>query len=82
MPPSDRDAAYLLDMLRAGQSAREFVSQDVQVKNPEIPWAKIVGQRNVLAHEYGEIRQELMYLLATEHIPDLIAGLVRILGHD
>ena len=35
-----------------------------------IPWRLIVAQRNVIAHEYGEIKTERMYALVTEHIPD------------
>jgi uncharacterized protein with HEPN domain len=36
---------------------------------------RIVGQRNVLAHEYGEIRQERIWALVRENIADLIAQL-------
>jgi uncharacterized protein with HEPN domain len=57
-----------------GEAARR-VSDGFRSAHPEIPWKKIVGQRNVLAHEYGEIRHERMWVLATTDIPDLIAKL-------
>ncbi len=33
------------------------VSVDFKEAHPEIPWVQIIGQRNVLAHEYGSIDQ-------------------------
>lgn len=35
-----------------GEAANR-VSADFQQGHPEIPWRKIVGQRNVISHEYG-----------------------------
>ena len=55
-----------------GESARR-VSSSYQNSHPEIPWREIIGQRNLLAHEYGQIDHELLYKTATEDIPALIA---------
>ena len=38
--------------------AAKHVSEESQEKHPQITWAQIIGQRNVLAHEYGEILAE------------------------
>jgi len=57
-----------------GEAARR-VSDGFRSAHPEIPWKKIIGQRNVLAHEYGEVRHERMWVLATAEIPDLIRKL-------
>lgn len=54
-----------------GESARR-VSVTYQKAHPEIPWREIIGQRNILAHEYGQIDHELLYKTATEDIPALI----------
>jgi len=40
--------------------------------HPEIPWRQIIGQRNVLIHEYGEIKQERIWKTVTENVPQLI----------
>jgi uncharacterized protein with HEPN domain len=32
------------------------VSTSFRNSHPEIPWRQIIGQRNVLIHEYGEIK--------------------------
>lgn len=52
--------------------ASQSVSSEFKEMHPEIPWSRILSQRNVLAHEYGEIKQERMWLVATVHIPALI----------
>jgi uncharacterized protein with HEPN domain len=35
----------------------------------------IMGQRHVLAHDYGEIKHERIWLVATVHVPVLIEQL-------
>jgi uncharacterized protein with HEPN domain len=55
-----------------GEAARH-VSAEFRQAHPEIPWRKIIGQRHFLAHEYGEIKQEKLWLAATVSIPELIA---------
>jgi len=40
--------------------------------HPEISWRQIIGQRNVLIHEYGEIKQERIWKVVKENIPQLI----------
>ena len=43
-----------------GEAARR-VSENFKSAHPEIPWHKIIAQRNVLAHEYGEIKQDRIW---------------------
>jgi uncharacterized protein with HEPN domain len=54
-----------------GEAARN-VSPDFRAGHPQIPWSKIIAQRHVLAHEYGEIKHERIWSVATVHIPELI----------
>jgi len=48
-------------------------------EHPEIPWRGIIAQRHFLAHEYGDVRQEKLWRVATVRIPELIALLGRFL---
>ena len=57
-----------------GEAARR-VSGGGRTATPEIPWQDIIGQRNILAHEYGQIDHELLYKTATQDIPELIVML-------
>ena len=54
-----------------GEAARK-VSPACRDAHPEVPWRKIVAQRHKLAHEYGEIEDEILWRVATVHVPELI----------
>ena len=58
-------------VLVIGEAAAR-VSEDLRQAHPEIPWKSIIGQRNVLAHEYGEILVERVWLVAKDRMPELI----------
>jgi uncharacterized protein with HEPN domain len=57
-----------------GEAARR-VSPAFKEEHPDIPWRKIIAQRNVLVHEYENIGMEEMWEVATAHIPLLIKQL-------
>ncbi len=61
-----------------GESARH-VSVKGKEATPDIPWHEIIGQRNILAHEYGQIDHELLYKTIVNDIPDLIRHLEKAL---
>lgn len=54
-----------------GEAANK-VSSIFQEAHSEIPWKRIIAQRNVLAHEYASIKQERLWIVATEKIIGLI----------
>ncbi len=41
-----------------GEAARK-VSEEFHAAHPDIDWRGLIGQRNVLAHEYGRINHQL-----------------------
>lgn len=53
--------------------AASHVSDAFRKAHPDIPWKSIIGQRHVLIHEYGEIKHERIWVVASERIPELIA---------
>ncbi len=68
------------DMLRAavernrgiiGEATRR-ISEEVKQEHPEIPWRKIIAQRNVLIHEYDDIDYKEIRQVATFHLSRLI----------
>jgi uncharacterized protein with HEPN domain len=61
-----------------GQAAKE-ISEGFRTRYPDVPWAKIIGLRNVLAHEYGEVKDEKVYLVTAKDIPALAGRLKQIL---
>lgn len=61
-----------------GEAARK-VSPAYQTQRPEIPWRDIIGQRNIVAHEYGQIDHDLLYKTVRQDMPGLIVVLTRLL---
>jgi len=64
-------------LLIVGEAANH-VSKEFQEDHPEIEWAQIIGLRNILAHEYGEVKMDKIYLAATKSIPVLLQRLEQI----
>ena len=81
-------ASFLADrvLLRAlergveiiGESAKHISSVFMEA-HPEIPWRQIIGQRNIIAHEYGQIDHELLFNTVTNDVPVLITMLNQLL---
>lgn len=80
-------AAYLRSRVRrlALERALELVgepasrvSERFRSAHPEIEWRGIIGQRNVLAHQYGAIDHERLYRTGTENVPRLIEALEKL----
>jgi len=57
-----------------GEAANR-VSGVFRDNHPGIPWRRIIAQRNVLVHDYGDIDNDLIWTLVTTHIPKLITEL-------
>jgi len=55
-----------------GEAANKL-SRGFRAAHPEIPWQRIIAQRNVLAHEYGEVDDSLVWRAATTRISELIS---------
>ena len=46
---------------------------------PSIPWISIIGQRNVLVHEYGDVKPTLVWKTIERDVPVLLIELRRLL---
>lgn len=57
-----------------GEAAR-CLSQGFRDQHPDIPWRGIIGLRNVLAHEYDEIRYDRLWIVCAERLPQLVQWL-------
>jgi len=61
-------------LLIVGEAANH-VSKGFQEQHPEIEWAQIIGLRNILAHEYGEVKMDKIYPAASKAVPALLEHL-------
>ncbi len=57
-----------------GEAARG-VSPETRNNHADIPWKSMIGLRNVLAHEYGEIRHEVLWHIIGDKLLPLIKRL-------
>ena len=73
---NNKMARYAVErqLLVIGEAANH-VSESFKTRHSHIPWASIIAQRNILAHEYGEILVERIWWVATEKIPELIKAI-------
>jgi uncharacterized protein with HEPN domain len=73
---SDKILRYAVErqILVIGEAAKN-VSATFKNSSPQIPWTAIVAQRNILAHEYGDILVERIWRVATVFVPELIQKL-------
>lgn len=51
--------------------ASKKISEDVRNQLQDIPWKKMIGLRNIIAHEYGEILVERIWRIGIEDISQL-----------
>ena len=57
-----------------GEAANR-VPREVQDRFPQIPWAAIIGLRNLLAHGYDSIDPQKLWATATVNVPELLRHL-------
>ena len=60
-----------------GQAANK-ISNETQSVLTNIPWKNIIGLRNKLAHDYGEILAERIWKISKGSIPELLNELKKI----
>ncbi len=67
-----------------GEAAAK-VSDELQQRHPEIPWARIIAMRNVLVHDYFGIDPEEVWSVVEHDLPDLkrkIEAILQELGDE
>lgn len=70
--------AVLWNLLVIGEICTRFDS-NYQSRNPEIPWASIIGLRNILARGYDIVEWEIIDRVVIHEIPRLIDHAERLL---
>ena len=57
-----------------GEAARRL-SGAFRDSHPEIPWRAIMATRHILAHDYDEVDHDILWRIATQHIPESLVQL-------
>ena len=64
-----------------GEAANK-ISAETKARYSSIPWRDIVGMRHRLIHGYGDVRLDLIWKVAHEHLIALIASLPALVPDD
>ena len=70
-------SAVLHQLLVLGEAVKRL-SDDFRLRNPNVPWKKIAGLRDVLIHEYDTVDAEEVWRTVTADLPGLIRDLERL----
>ena len=74
-----RVVAY--EFIVIGEAARH-IPPDVELRYPDVPWAKMRGLRNVAIHEYFRIDVAILWETLTRDLPPLVPLLRDILERE
>lgn len=58
-----------------GCEAAIRISENFKNFHPQIPSRNIIGQRNIMIYEYGKVKNERIWVVASERIRKLAASL-------
>ena len=64
-----------------GEAASK-VSSDTRNTHSNIPWQPIVGMRNRLVHAYFDIDADILWVAATQEVPELLPELQAMASED
>ena len=77
----DRDRVLNLALTRLveiiGEAANR-VSNETQLKHPEIPWPQIIAMRNRVIHAYDNVDLNVLWDVIVLDLPPMIERLLRI----
>lgn len=73
---ADEDLRFVVAHLvqTIGEAAAK-VSNATRERHPEIPWKQIIGIRHRIVHDYMGVDYDILWEVATRHIPPLIQAL-------
>lgn len=54
-----------------GQAIKDFGVEDLMADDPDTPWEKVAGFRNILAHEYLSISLSIVWEVVASHLSSL-----------
>jgi uncharacterized protein with HEPN domain len=76
-----RQSAVLQKLIVIGEAAARL-PRGFTEHHPEVPWADIVGFRNIAVHEYFAVDWSIVWVTVTQDVSTLRREVARILAED
>ncbi len=73
--------AVIKNLTVIGEAAGR-VPADISDANPQIPWSRMRGMRNVVVHEYFGIDEEVLWGTITDDLKPLVPSLTTLLAEQ
>jgi len=70
-------SAVLHQLLVLGEAVKRL-SEPFRAQNPDVPWRKVAGLRDVLIHEYDTVDVEEVWRTVSVDLPEIILKLERL----
>jgi len=62
--------AIMYNLIIMGEAANK-IDRDFQEKHQQIPWASIIGTRNLIVHGYDQVKLQIIWDILTKDLPSL-----------
>lgn len=72
--------SVLIRALQTIGDAANNISSELRSRYPEVPWRSMIDMRNFLVHAYWDIDTSIVWITATEKVPELVPQLEAILA--
>ncbi len=66
-----RMSAIIYQIIIIGEATRRL-SDEIKEEHPEIPWRKMLGMRNILAHQYDRVSVKTLWNVIHQSIPEML----------
>ncbi len=71
--------AVLRNIEIIGEAAKN-VPMEIRLQHPDVDWRRIAGMRDIVAHRYFSIHDEIVWDVIQNKIPELQTAIRRIIG--
>lgn len=61
-----------------GEAARN-IPDDLREEHPEVPWRRMIGLRNIVAHQYFGVDETVIWKIATDDVPSIVPAITKML---